>query len=294
MSRAGLRACSTFINGTIAPVKINLKNAIALFIIIVVLVVVIYAISILSPKGVDWRIAYYPAARACLSGHSPYYKGSLLENPIWSCLLLAPFALFPEAISRAMFLVVSVAAYYAAFASVDVPRKWIFLLFLSPQILYGLNLGAIDPLILSAPAFPPVIGFVLALTKPQIGIGYAVFLLVEWIRARDFRSLFYALTLSGVGILLSFWLGMPFSGRLISAPWNTSLFPYSLPISAVLLFISLRNRDKGLSFIASPLASPYVGFYSWAVLYMLKKPKYILTVFILSWVVYFAWYFANV
>ncbi len=210
------------------------------------------------------------------------------------CLLLAPFAIFPEAIARALFLVASVAAYYAAFSSVSVPRKWIPLIFLSPQILYGLNLGSIDALILAAPALPPLAGFLLALAKPQLGLGYLIFLTLEWIRQRDYRSLILAFTLSGAGILISLWLGMPFSGRLISAPWNTSLFPYSLPIGIVLIWFALRNRDKGLSFIASPMFSPYVGFYSWAVLFMVKKPKFIAAMIVLSWVVYLIWYFANV
>jgi len=279
------------------PVDENLfstKNLFAIGVIIIALIAVIFAISILSPHGIDWRIAYYPAGRACIGGRSPYFESGYFENPIWVCLFLAPFAIFSEAIGRALFLVASVAAYYTAFRSTGVPRKWIPLLFLSPQILYGLNLGSIDALILAAPALPPLAGFLLALAKPQLGLGYLAFLTLEWIRQRDYRSLLLAFSLGGAGILFSIWLGMPFSGRLISAPWNTSLFPYSLPVGIISIWFALRNRDKGLSFIASPMMSPYVGFYSWAVLYMVKKPKYVVAVFVISWAVYLVWYFANV
>jgi len=268
-----------------------MRNLTAIIVILIVLAASVYAISVISPKGVDWHIAYYPTARACLNGQTPYVEGGYFENPIWMCALLAPFGLFSEATSRALFLVVSVAGYYAAFHSLGIPRKWIPLILLSPQVLTGLNMGSIDPLILVAPALPPLAGFLLALAKPQIGIGYLLFLTVEWVRQREYRALALALALGGAGLLFSRWLGMPFSGRLIAAPWNTSLFPYSLPLGAILAWLSIRRQDKRLSFIASPLLSPYVAFYSWVVIFMTPKPKYIALALLLSWIGYLIWFF---
>jgi hypothetical protein len=280
---------STPVDNNLPPIK----DLLAIGVIGIVLVLMVYVISVIAPEGGDWHIAYYPAARAFLSGHSPYYAGSYLENPVWICLILAPFGLFSERVGRALFLVVSIFCFYKSFQSVNVPRRWIPMIFLSPQILFGLNLGAIDALVLLAPAVHPILGFLLAMTKPQIGLGYAIYLIVEWIREGKFYSLVIALAASAGGILISIWLGMPFSGRLISSPWNTSLFPYSLLPGIALLFMSIYKKKRELSFIASPMMSPYTAFYSWVVLFMVQKPRYLVWVMIFSWVVYIVWHYAS-
>lgn len=257
------------------------------------LLISVYAISIIAPQAIDWHSTYYPAARAFISGSTPYYEGGLLENPVWVCILLAPFALFREDISRALFLLASVFAYYKAFQSAGIPRKWIMILFFSPQVLYGLNLGTIDAFVLASPAMPPVLGFLAALTKPQIGIGYAIFLLIDWVREKKLSSLFLALVLGGGGILISLWLGMPFSGRLISVPWNTSLFPYSLIPGIILLITALYLRKREWSLVASPMMAPYLTFHSWVTVFMINKPRYLLFAFTVSWVIYLFWHYTN-
>ena len=269
------------------------KNMVAIAAIIFTLLILVYTISIFSPQAIDWHLTYYPSARAFISGSTPYYEGGHLENPVWVCILLAPFALFPEGISRALFLVASIFAYYKAFQSADIPRKWMMILFISPQVLYGLNMGTIDAFVLASPAMPSVLGFLAALTKPQIGIGYAIFLLVEWVREKNFPSLFLALVLGGGGILISLWLGMPFSGGLISVPWNTSLFPYSLIPGIILLITSLYRRKKEWSLVASPMMAPYLTFHSWVAVFMINRPRYLLFAFSISWAIYIFWHYAN-
>jgi len=128
-----------------------MRNLTAIAVILIALAASVFEISVITPKGVDWHKAYYPTARTCLNGQSPYIEGGYFENPIWMCALLAPFGIFPEAAGLALFLVVSIAGYYAVFYSVGVPKKWIPLILLSPQILTGLNMGSIDTLILQRP-----------------------------------------------------------------------------------------------------------------------------------------------
>ncbi len=260
---------------------------------VLVFFALVFAISKLSPYARDWHVTYYPAARAFIHGQTPYYEGGYFENPVWVCILLAPFVLFPEEIGRALFLVVSIFAYYLAFHSVGISKKWMLLIFLSPQVLYGINMGTIDAFVLAAPALHPILGFSAALTKPQIGIGYAVFLVFEWIRTKNYRDLLLALILSGGGILISLWLGMPFSGRLISVPWNTSLYPYSLLPGIAILCFALYNRKKELSMVASPMFAPYLTFHSWVTLFMINRPRYLAGIFFLSWAAYLIWHDVN-
>jgi hypothetical protein len=46
--------------------------------------------------------------------------------------------------------------------------------------------------------------------------------------------------------------------------WNASLFPWSLPIGAVLLFFALRRLRPDWAISATVLCSPYVSNPSWS------------------------------
>lgn len=270
-----------------------IKNGAAILVIVLVVFILAFVVSKVSPFAIDWHETYYPAVRAFLNGGTPYYPGSLLENPIWLCVLLAPFAIFPEPLGRGLLLVASLFAYYLAFKNVGLSKGWLILVFLSPQVLYGVNVGTVDAFVLTAPALHPVLGFMVALTKPQIGIGYAAFLIVTWLRDKKYREMTLAFALAGTGILISLWLGMPFSGRLISVPWNTSLYPYSVLPGIALLIYAIFKRYKWESVIASPMLSPYLTFHSWVVLYTVNNPYYLTATFIGSWAIYLVWHFVN-
>jgi hypothetical protein len=271
----------------------SITNTMIMTVIVFVVIIFSFIFGEYLPPAYDWHHTYFPAARALLNGGTPYYPGSPLENPIWVCLFLAPFAVFPEPVGQALLLFASVAAYYAGLHGAGLPRKWIPLIFLSPQVLYGISMGTIDSFVFMAPALHPILGFVVALSKPQIGIGFAVFLLVEWVREGKYREMLLALALAGGGILISLWLGMPFSGRLISSPWNTSLYPYSILPGLILLFLAVSKRWKWKSMIASPMLSPYLTFHSWVVLFTVNNPYYLTGMFVFSWAAYLTWHFLN-
>ena len=270
-----------------------LKNALAVLLIGFIVVFLVITIREYLPFAIDWHLTYYPATHAFTKGETPYYEGSTLENPIWVCILLAPFAIFSEATGRALLLIASIIAYYAAFRNAGLSNKWIVLVFLSPQVLYGINMGTIDAFVLTAPLFHPIFGFMIAITKPQIGIGFIVFLVVEWIRQKKFKEMFIAFLLSGIGIGISIHLGMPFSGRLINVPWNTSLFPYSVLPGLVILALAILKRHKWGSVVASPMLAPYLTFHSWVTLFMINNTYYLSGIFIVSWVSYLIWHYTN-
>jgi len=272
----------------------QIKKSAAIIIIAFILFTVAFIIGKIAPDAIDWRDTYFPATRAFLNGSTPYYPGSHLENPVWICILLAPFAIFPESLGRGLLLIASVFAYYAALRNAKLSRVWAFIVLLSPQILYGVNVGTIDAFVLIAPVLHPILGFILSITKPQIGFGFAIFLLVYWIREKKFREMLIALALSGIGLLISLRLGMPFSGRLISAPWNITLYPYSIIPGVLILLLAIIKHNKWSSIIASPMLSPYLTFHSWVVLFVVNNPYYLTAIFIISWVAYLVWHFVNI
>ena len=273
--------------------KQSVTNTIIITVFVSAIIVFSYIFGEYLPSAYDWHHTYFLATRALLKGETPYYPGSPFENPLWVSLFLIPFAVFPEPVGQVLFLFASVAAYYVGLHGAGLPGKWILLIFLSPQVLYGFSMGTIDAFVFMAPALHPVLGFVAALSKPQIGIGFAVFLLVEWIREGKYWEMLLALTLAAGGIMISLWLGMPFSGRLISSPWNTSLFPYSILPGLFLLFLAVTKRWKWKSMIASPMLSPYLTFHSWVVLFTVNNPYYLSIMFVFSWIAYLTWHFLN-
>jgi hypothetical protein len=193
-----------------------------------------------------------------------------------------------------LLLLFSLIAYLAVFRQAGLSRTLLILVMFSPQVLYSLNLGTVDALILAAPALPPVAGFLVAILKPQIGIGYALFLIADWIRGKKYKELLAAVLLGAFGLVVSLQQGMPFSGRLIDAPWNTSLFPYSMLVGIPLLIAGLIKKEWRWTIMASPMLSPYLTFHSWAVLFLHNKSRYLVAVFAFSWIIYLAWHFTNI
>ena len=50
---------------------------------------------------------------------------------------------------------------------------------------------------------------------------------------------------------------------LYGSTWNSSLWPWALPIGLVLTFASIRERRKDFGMAASPFLSPYLAYHSW-------------------------------
>jgi hypothetical protein len=73
---------------------------------------------------------------------------------------------------------------------------------------------------------------------------------------------------SGIALLVVSWL---FWGlwpkailefgktQLIDGWWNFSLWPYSIPVGILMVYLSIRKKDVGYGIIASPLLFPYVN-----------------------------------
>jgi hypothetical protein len=103
--------------------------------------------------------------------------------------------------------------------------------------------------------------------KPQMGFAMAIYWLVQAWKTGGIKKV--ALTFAPV--VTVFGLSFLFFGNwitnrqpdLTAAIWNTSLWPWSIPIGLVLLAISLRDMRQDFAMAASPFMSPYVAYYSW-------------------------------
>jgi hypothetical protein len=239
--------------------------------------------------GFDWQFTFYHAARMLLTGHNPYLVPTF-NNPPWALLPLIPFALFPESIGTTLYFVFSVLVY--AFVAHKLQAKPVaFIAFmLSTPVLYGLYRLNIDALVLVGFVLPAPIGLFFVLMKPQMGFAMAVYWLVQAWKTGGIKKV--ALTFAPVVTI--FGLSFLFFGNwitnrqpdLAAAIWNTSLWPWSIPIGLVLLAVALRDMRQDFAMAASPFMSPYVAYYSWVgVLAGFLGDEYILIVAVVGmWV----------
>ena|ERR1700690_1980883 len=218
-----------------------------------------------------------------LSGQNPYliYR---FNNPPWALLPLLPFALFPESTGAILYFIFSFFLYaYCAYKLKAEPLAFVAFMLSSP-VLYGLYRLNIDALVLFGFILPAPIGLFFVVLKPQMGGAMAIFWLVKAWKTGGLKSVIITFGPVTIAFGLSFvlfgnWITDGPSENLLGAVWNTSLWPWAIPIGLALLFVSLRDMRPGFAIAASPFLSPYLAYYSWVgVLAGFLEYEYILVV----------------
>jgi hypothetical protein len=217
--------------------------------------------------GYDYTFTFYRAAGMVLGGQNPYLIPTF-NNPPWALLPLMPFALLPESVSTILYFVLNVFLY--AFVAYKLRAKPLafFAFMLSSPVIYGLYRLNIDALALAGFIMPAPIGLFFVLMKPQMGFAMALFWLVKAWKSGGLRTVATTFAPVVLAYALSFLLfGNWITNRqqeLTGAIWNTSLWPWSIPIGLALLFFCLRDMRQDFARAASPFLSPYLAYYSWA------------------------------
>jgi len=228
------------------------KSQIAMMIIFAFLVGVISWFGMQS-GGLDMRDDILPSL---INWLAPWKEGTPLFP--WAVIMLMPFRFFTPRMATAVMNAVSVILLsmiirrYKGNMLLSIP------LLFSPMG-YGLIFnGQTDVLVLAGLLLPPGMDLLL-FWKPQVTLH------AFWNRAR--RSLKVYLVSGGILMIVSFlvWGFWPkeiyLFGRdnLLSGWWNKSLWPYSIPVGALLVYYSIKKRDEMYGVMASPLLFPYVN-----------------------------------
>lgn len=245
------------------------------------------------PIAYDWHYAYRPATLALLSGHSPYLITSEnFSNAPWALIPMIPIALLPETTGRLLLIFVSLISF--AIVAVKLGAKPIALvaILLSPLVFQCLYYGQIDFLPLLGLIFPPWLGLFFVTIKPQVGVGIALFWMIEaWQlgRTRKVVTTFLPVT---IAILLSFvvfgfW---PSNGLTLYhvTSVNTSMWPSGIVFGIFLMAKAIKNKDVSPSMAASPLFSPYVLSHSWITVPMalVRHQRITIATTIAMWIIY--------
>jgi hypothetical protein len=211
---------------------------------------------------VDWVEVFYPVA---LVWRSPYSIGGFY-NPPWLSWLLRPFAAFGPHFSYTAWIIVTVSLALWAMRRLGAPLPAALLCLLSPYYYGVLINGNVDVVILAGFALLDDLaglGALLLLVKPQ-ELGLA--LLGARYRRRDI-----AIIVAVVGASFAIDASWPiaFVNAILergpqAGSWNFSIFPYGLPVAALLVAGAIASQDRALLGAACPFLSPYVtglGFF---------------------------------
>ncbi len=176
----------------------------------------------------------------------------------WATLILMPLRLFTARAATALlnaFSVVLIALLIKRFNGnvlLTVP------VMLSPIGDRLFTTGQTDALILAGVLLPA--GFdLLFFWKPQVTAH------VFWVRGLAQPKIYLVSGFALFVFSLVVWGNWPNAilqfgqTQLIAGWWNLSLWPYSIPIGIVMVYLSLKNKDVGYGIIASPLLFPYVN-----------------------------------
>lgn len=213
----------------------------------------------------DFYVNFYEAGRAVIHGRSPYDAPAFSSAP-WGVVPVVPFALLPPVPAHGLYFAASMFVLaYVAWRLKATPWT-IAAMLLSPTAIGALLVGNLDPFVISGILFPPILGLLILLTKPQIGAGVALYYLIDFARTKRVLEgmKIFAPTVAALGLAL--WLFPAWHTRALDLPanpWNRSLFPFSVPLGLLLLWLALRNRNPYFALAAGPFLTPYLTFYSY-------------------------------
>jgi hypothetical protein len=208
----------------------------------------------------DWSLSFAPAALYWLTGQNPYTTPLPFASPPWSLFVLSPLVWIPAEFAM---LLPALALLYCAYR---VRKPWLIpIVGLSFPFIAATAYANIDWMVMVGVVAGGRIGMILNTVKPQAGAFANVALLSQeptW-RGR-FTLLMPLLILALVTIpLYGAWLGgMTTISTDTGTVRNFSLFPYSIPLGVIGLYLAWTRQSVLWGVIASLCLAPYFYIHS--------------------------------
>ncbi len=218
---------------------------------------------------VDWVSCFRPAVWDILSLRTPY-EGHGVYNPPWGFIPLIPLALFPPRVGAILLTLVTLFSILFIALRLGAKSYVAISLLLVPQIGFKAIVNPnIDFLAAFGLILPPQIGLFFLAIKPQIGIGVAIFWLVEAWKDGGWKKVVKVFAPVTIAFSLSIIIFGPYMQNSIhltdheEIPFSYPLWPYTIPVGLSLLALAISRREFHLSISSSQFLSPYVAFYTY-------------------------------
>jgi hypothetical protein len=247
------------------------------------LIVFTASLWLLPEGGVDFRNDIRPATHNL---NAPWLEG--LPLPPYAAVLLWPVGIPAAQVGTALMNGVSVLAVAAVLRKYRAPEWTAFPILISPVGYYMWLCGQTDWLVLSGLLFWGGFDIFLFTFKPQMAFVVAI----TRAKMRPLSTLWPILAVLLSFVIWGWWPGeiLKFQAMLVGGNWNSSLFPWSIPIGIILASLSVWSRSSLLGIVASPLLFPYVNMGSYLgilTVIAIKSPVMIAGVWILTLIVGF-------
>jgi hypothetical protein len=244
----------------------------------------------------DWDACYYPVGVRVLHSVDPYI-GSCVMNPPQLLPVLATLAAFGQEWGRGILAAMSLAGLGALCWKYKLSPLSCALFLLSAFPLVIISLGQIDVLVLAGLFIPPTWGLPVLIVKPQLGAGYVLYHI--WQAWRDHKFIHVVAPLAiiliiGVVVFPQYLLT---AHSMVGTPWNSSLFPYGLPIAAVLMLGAVKKKSPELGLAASAFMAPYMTMSVYIVVQIAvmatttgwRRDALMLVLFVVGWLIWLSW-----
>lgn len=239
----------------------------------------------------DFRKYYYPATRAVITGQNPYAQQAVYSPP-WTFYLLAPLAILPYHVAATLNAMITILVLLAFGRKAGLTWWGCLAVMCSVPAVWMLFFGQTDWLVYLAFFGPQPIGMLFLLTKPQVGIGVAVY----WFwKSKDRVGLVIPLLLVAVAGLVFYgpWPMLMLKGASASrADMNVAAFPWLIPL-AVYLWVHHVKRPRD-ALVIGPCLSPHLMPCSWLPFMLLfgkDSTKWCWLGCVLSWAAMLVWRF---
>jgi hypothetical protein len=240
------------------------KNWTGILILVVIYFVGIFFLSGIKWESYDWWV-YAKSWQLIVNGKSPY-ENFFYFNPPWTLFILSPIAALPVQIGQAAAVITGFFVYFLIVVKLKASKISVIIFLLSPPVLFDLYAGNITWLVLSGILMPPWLGLFFVMSKPHLGIGVAIFWLVEALRSGGVRKAVKTFAPITLAFLLSWILyGTWFikSDFLNTTPYNKAIFPFGIPIGLGLLYFAVKRKDLKLSIGSGPFFATYFPLHGW-------------------------------
>lgn len=249
------------------------------------LIVFAGSLALLPQGGNDWREYFGPSARNWWP--APWEHG--LPNPPWTALILSPLGFLPDRWVTALTNGFSVIVFAVAARKLGAPHWVAFLVLSTPFGIWMFNNGQIEWLVLLGLLLRKGADVPFLVIKPQVGLAVVLTRL-----SRAGHKWFTYLLPGIVVVILSLlvWRLWPLeifsrNQSLLDGGWNLSLWPWGIPVGAIVLALGWKYQDDGWGLVASPLLSPFVNGASYLGLVLAlasKRPKLSLIGWLAVWI----------
>jgi len=220
--------------------------------------------------GSDWTISFKPAAELLLKGGN-IFSAEGYFNPPWTLFILMPFFNLPNPVAVSFIFTINLFIYFWVALKLQINKFLLLPFIVFGGVLWNSYIGNIDGLVALGLILNRPLGLLFLAMKPQVGAPIGLLWLIdEWLQGGWKKALrtFLPLALAGALMFLFFGEWIIKANQAISNEWNTSPWPYGIPLGVLFLGFAVKQREIRWALVSVPFLTPYLTGHTWSFMWL--------------------------